>query len=123
MIKIPKSLDELKNMITDHGILDAVKSNAAKIMQSQATEHAGGNAGSDSLDKLKALIQQQLSCVKSLEQYVSGLNSQLSLLQAKITQLESQVAPAQEPQVVAAQEPQAAVDSATAPSSPQKDEQ
>lgn len=91
MIKIPKSLDELKNMITDHSILDTVKANAAKIMQSSATEHL--SEGSESLDQLKALIQQQLVCVKNLGQYIDGLNSQLAQLQTKITQLESQTIP------------------------------
>lgn len=90
MIKIPKSLDELKNMITDHSILDTVKANAAKIMQSSATEHL--SSGAESLDQLKTLIQQQLACVKNLGQYIDGLNSQLAQLQTKITQLESQPA-------------------------------
>ena len=92
MIKIPKSLDELKQMVSDTNVnemIGKVKSTigsateAVKSVASSGNAETAGMLGTEILAKLRTLQSEQATCLNKLERYVQDLQKQLVALQGK----------------------------------------
>lgn len=91
MIKIPKNLDELKQIVSETSVnemIDRVKttiSNVTDVSKSKDSATADGSAatGLALIAKLRSLQKEQQVCINDLERYVQNLEKQFASVPAQ----------------------------------------